>query len=68
MRRIICATVFGLILLAQGGCVAVSAKEVNSQMRYEAVAANDGRIYVVDKKKLTARLVRVVNSCDVTEP
>ena len=68
MKRIVGAGVLGLFLLVQGGCIAVSAKEVNAGMRYEAVAARDGRIYVVDKEELTAREVRILAGSVLDEP
>lgn len=67
MKRIVVAGILGLMLLAPSGCIAVSAKEVHSGMRYEAVAVGGDKIYVVDKEKLTARRVRIVtadDSCD----
>ena len=65
MKRIIGAGVLGLLLLAQTGCIAVSAKEISSATRYEAVAAEDGRIYVVDKKCRTAREVEILSDQQV---
>ena len=60
MRRALAAGVLGLLVLIPGGCIAVSAKEVSSGMRFEAVATPDGGTYVVDKAKLTARPVRTL--------
>lgn len=68
MKRIVVAGVLGLILLAHSGCIAVSAKEIHSGMRYEAVAAGAGKIYVVDKEKMTARPVRIVVEAESDEP
>jgi len=60
MKRVIGTGVLGLFLLVHAGCIAVSAKEVHNGMRYEAVAAPDGAIYVVDKTKRTAREVTIL--------
>ena len=68
MRRVAGAGVLGLLLLAQSGCIAVSAKEIHSGMRYEAVAAADGRMYVVDKTKRTAREVRIITCEEGQDP
>jgi len=68
MRRVLAAGVLGLLLLVPAGCVAVSAKEITSGMRFEAVATPDGRIYVVDKTKLTARPVRTLGGAEFDEP
>lgn len=59
MKRTFVAGLFGLLLVVQSGCIAVSAKEMNTGVRYEAVAVN-GRIYVVDKQTKTARPVAIV--------
>ena len=68
MRRALAAGVLGLLVLISGGCIAVSAKEVSSGMRFEAVATADGGIYVVDKAKLTARPVRTLVDVEPSEP
>ncbi len=68
MRRVIAAGVLGLLVLLPAGCIAVSAKEVSSGMRFEAVATADGGIYVVDKRKLTARPVRMLFEVEDDEP
>jgi hypothetical protein len=67
MKRLIGASALGLFLLIQSGCIAVSAREVHTGMRCEAVAV-DGRIYVVDKVKRTAREVEVLAEEACTEP
>jgi hypothetical protein len=54
------AGVLGLLLVIQAGCIAISAKEVHNGMRYDAVATADGRLYIVDKEKRTAREVRIL--------
>ena len=68
MRRVLAAGILGLLVLVPAGCVAVSAKEVTSGMRFEAVATPDGRIYVVDKTKLTARPVRTLVDAELDQP
>ena len=68
MRRIMVGGVLGLLLLVQTGCIAVSAKEISSATRYEAVAGAGGRLYVVDKVDLTAREVRILASEQFTDP
>lgn len=60
MRRVISIFALSLLWLAQTGCIAVSAKEIHSGMRYDAVTTTDGRIYVVDKTELTAREVAIL--------
>jgi len=60
--------VLGLFLLVQAGCIAVSAKEINRGMRYEAVATADGKVYVVDKLDLTAREVTLLADAGFAEP
>ena len=64
MRRMIVVGLLCLLPLSLTGCIAVSAKEVNAGMRYEAVSTRDGGIYVVDKECLTARRVKIVESDD----
>ena len=68
MKRIVIAGVLGLILLAHSGCIAISAKEYRGVMRYEAVAVGAGKIYIVDKEKMTARPVRIVVEEEFDEP
>jgi hypothetical protein len=68
MRRIVVGGVLGLILLAHSGCIAISAKEYRGAMRYEAVAVGAGKIYLVDKEKMTARRVRIVVEEESDEP
>jgi hypothetical protein len=68
MKRVLVAGVLGLLALIPAGCIAVSAKEVTSGMRYEAVTTPDGKIYVVDKTKLTARPVRTLADAKCDEP
>ena len=67
MKRVLVAGALGLLALIPAGCIAVS-KEVSSGMRFEAVATSDGRIYVVDKTKLTARPVRTLIDAEYDEP
>ena len=67
MKRVIIVGVLGLLALIPTGCIAVSAKEVSSGMRYEAVTTPDGKIYVIDTKKRTARPVRIVVDADCDE-
>jgi len=67
MRRLIAAGGLGLFLLIQSGCIAISAREVHSGMRCEAVPL-EGRIYVVDKTKLTAREVKIYVEEDCAAP
>ena len=68
MKRVLVTGVLGLLALIPAGCIAISAKEVSSGMRFEAVATPDGEIYVVDKTKLTARPVRTLVEVEVGEP
>lgn len=68
MKRVVAAGLLGLFLLIETGCIAVSAKEVHAGMRYEAVAAADGRLYVVDKTELTAREVTVLPGSELAVP
>ena len=68
MIRKIGAGVLGLLLAIQAGCIAISAKEVNTAMRYDAVAAANGRLYVVDKEDRTAREVRILAGSELSEP
>jgi hypothetical protein len=68
MRRVVRGVVLGLLLVIQSGCIAVSAKEIHSGMRYEAVAGRDGKLYVVDKEDLTAREVTIVVGSEDAEP
>lgn len=68
MRRKVGAGVLGLLLTIQAGCIAISAKEVHSGMRYDAVATADGRLYVVDKEERTAREVRILTRSEDVEP
>jgi len=60
MRRVVAGGLLCLSLLGLPGCIAISAREVQSGMRYEAVAIGPGEIYVVDKECLTARRVKIV--------
>lgn len=68
MKRIVCTGLLASLLLIQTGCIAVSAKEINRGMRYEAVAAADGKVYVVDKKDRTARAVRILTDAELADP
>lgn len=68
MRRVLVAGILGLLVSISGGCIAVSKEEVSSTMRLEAVATPDGRIYVVDKLKLTARPVRTLVEAEPGQP
>ncbi|MCG3127085.1 MAG: hypothetical protein CHACPFDD_01943 [Phycisphaerae bacterium] len=45
------------------GCVAVSAKDINTGMRYQVVAAGE-HIYVVDVRTQTAAPVTMVEELD----
>lgn len=66
-RKVALCFVVAALLATSGGCLAISAKEVSAELRHEAVATIDGRIFVVDTKTLTAREVRVVHSLDDSE-
>ena len=68
MKRVVVIGVLGLFVLLQAGCIAVSAKEIHDGMRYEAVSAADGNIYVVDKVDRTAREVRILPGRGRTDP
>jgi hypothetical protein len=68
MKRILAAGILGLLTLTPTGCIAVSAREVSSGMRLEAVATPDGTIYVVDKTRLTARPVRTLVDAEDDRP
>lgn len=54
------------MIAAAGGCVAVSAKGVPMDARYEVISANN-RIYVVDKQTKTATPVRVLDEAAAME-
>jgi hypothetical protein len=58
MKRVIAAAATLLIVYSLTGCIAVSAREVRAGARRDVVATPDGKIYVVDKYKLTAIRVR----------
>jgi len=66
MRVVVGALLVSVLGLACGGCMAVSNKEIHTGMRYDAVAV-DGKIYLVDKTRLTAREVSVV-PCPEEDP
>jgi hypothetical protein len=68
MKRVAVMGALGLLLLLQTGCIAVSAKEIHQGMRYEAVAAADGKIYVVDKVNRTAREVTLLSNMESSDP
>jgi hypothetical protein len=68
MKRVLGLGLLGLLVLAPVGCVAVSAEEVHHGMRYEAVAAADGKLYVVDTEKLTARPVVIMIDAEAVDP
>lgn len=62
MKRL---TLFTTLALAAGaaGCVAVSAKDINTGLRYQVVAAGE-HIYVVDVRTQTAAAVTIVDELE----
>lgn len=52
--------VLASLLLAATGCVAVSAKDINTGPRYQAVAGDDNNIFIVDTQKSVAWRAQMV--------
>lgn len=54
--------VSALTLLAAAGCVAVSAKDINTGIRYQAVAGANDKVFVVDTEKCVAWPVQMLDA------
>ncbi len=59
MKHLGCIALASL-LLAATGCVAVSAKDINTGPRYQAVAGPNDQVFIVDTCKSVYWLARIV--------